>query len=92
MFSMEVLVNALVVGFVAQLFAGAAWLFKLGGRVASLEAKMSVAETAAVQMAVRMGEVEKTQGVHTTDLAVIKAGVENIEKTQGKMLDLLQRR
>lgn len=79
-FSMEVLNSALAILFLGQLIGGVAWLLRLGGRVASLELKLTAAEANATAMSSRMAKVEETQGQHTTQLAVIWAGVDEVRQ------------
>lgn len=81
----------------AQVAAFGAWLARLGGRVAAIESRLATAERDQSNLSDRVARLETTQSVHTTQLAVISAGIATIQddvkdlsRGQDEMLKLLR--
>lgn len=78
-------VLALFVAMLAQVVGGVTWLFKLGVRMTKAEDGIQGIQASLSKGAERMDRLETSQGKHTTQLAVIEAGVEDLRRGMAEL-------
>jgi len=76
---------ALFVAMLAQVVGGIAWLVRLGARMTRAEDGIRDIQASLDSGSGRMDRLEHQQSAHTTKLAVIEAGVDELRRGVGEL-------